>query len=50
MKSPANTIGTSKLPLAIIITLPMPLLDATVSASTVPTKASVIAIFSDAKR
>jgi len=49
-KSPANTIGTSKLPLAIIITVPMPWLDATVSLSTVPTKASVIAILSEANR
>lgn len=49
-KRPANTIGTSKLPLAIIITVPMPLLAATVSLSTVPTNASVMAIFSEANR
>ena len=38
MKSPANTSGTSKLELAIIIRLPMPRLEATVSEITVPTK------------
>ena len=50
MISPANTSGTSKLELAIIIRLPMPRLDATVSAITVPTKACVTATFSDAKK
>jgi hypothetical protein len=35
---------------AVWIRLPMPLSPAVISASTVPTKASVIAIFSDANR
>ncbi len=50
MSRPANTSGTSKLELAIIIRLPMPRLDATVSAITVPTKACVTATFSEAKK
>src|SRR4029453_4560672 len=50
MKRPANTSGTLKFDEAIIIMLPMPRLDATVSASTVPTKASVTATFSEAKK
>ena len=50
MRSPANTSGTSKLELAIIIRLPIPRLDATVSAMTVPTKACVTATFREAKK
>src|SRR3984893_16282114 len=46
----ANTSGTLKLELATSITLPMPLLPATISAITEPTKASVTAIFSEAKK
>src|ERR1700733_2681364 len=50
MTNPANTSGTSKFELAIIITLPIPRLDATVSEMTVPTNASVTATFSEAKK
>jgi len=50
MNRPANTSGTSKLELAIIIRLPMPRLEATVSELTAPTKASVAATFSEAKK
>src|SRR5437763_3104259 len=50
MNNPANTSGTLKVEDAIIIILPIPRLDATVSANTVPTKASVTATFSDAKK
>jgi NitT/TauT family transport system ATP-binding protein len=50
MISPANTSGTSKFDDAIIMTLPMPRFDATVSEITVPTKASVTATFKEAKK
>ncbi len=50
ISSPANTRGTSKLELAIIIRLPIPRLDATVSEITVPTNASVIATLREAKK
>src|SRR5258706_13398411 len=50
MNRPANTSGTSMLDEAMIIMLPMPRLAATVSEITVPTKASVMAILSEAKR
>ncbi len=39
-----------KFELAISITLPIPVLPATISAITDPTKASVMAIFNDAKK
>ena len=45
----AKTRGTLKLELATSITLPIPALPATISAMTEPTKANVIAIFSEAK-
>src|SRR6185437_799986 len=48
--SAANTSGTLKLEGAISITLPMPLLPAMISAMTVPTNDSVIAILSEAKK
>src|SRR5438270_10908311 len=50
MNTPANTSGTSKDALAIIIIVPMLRFDATVSEMTEPTKASVIATFSEAKK
>src|SRR4051794_12987972 len=50
MNRPANTRGTSKLDDAIIIRLPMPRLEATVSEITVPTNASVAATFNEAKK
>src|SRR5205085_10397946 len=50
MNTPANTSGTSKFALAIIIMVPMPRFDATVSEMTEPTNANVIATFSDAKK
>ena len=50
MNRPAKTSGTSKLELAIIIRLPMPRLEATVSEITAPTKASVAATFREAKK
>src|SRR6185295_16757812 len=50
MNTPANTSGTSKFALAIIIMVPMPRFDATVSLMTDPTNASVIATFSEAKK
>ena len=48
--SPAKARVISKLALAIIITVPIPRLDATVSDRTVPTKASVTAILREAKK
>ncbi len=50
MNRPAKTSGTSKLELAIIIKLPMPRLEATVSDITVPMKAIVAATFKEAKK
>src|SRR6056297_3707642 len=50
MISPAKTRETWKLDEAVIMTLPMPMFDATVSDSTAPTKESVIATFSEAKK
>ena len=47
---PANTSGTSKLACAISIMCPMPTLAATVSATTEPTNASVIATLSEPKK
>src|ERR1700741_2299202 len=50
MNTPANTSGTSKFALAIIIMVPMPRFDATVSEMNETPKASVIATFSAAKK
>src|ERR1700730_9842454 len=50
MNRPANTRGTSKLELAIIIRYTNPRLEATVSEITVPTNARVAATFSEAKK
>ena len=49
MISPAKTSDTWKFDEAVIITFPIPRLEATVSDSTAPTKDSVIATFSAAK-
>src|SRR6202035_734152 len=49
-RSAAKTSGTLKLDPAISMTLPIPLLPATISAMTVPTNDNVIAILSDAKK
>ena len=48
--SPANTSGMRKLAEACSTSVPIPTLEASVSAITEPTKASVIAIFSEAKK
>src|SRR4029077_2835109 len=48
-RRPAKASGTSKRDDATSIRWPMPLLAATVSATIVPTKANVIATFSEAK-
>ena len=50
MNNPANTSGTSNAALAIIIMLPIPRFEATVSEITEPTKASVTATLSEAKK
>ena len=47
---PANTSGTSKLACAVSIMRPMPTLAATVSETTEPTNARVIATFSEPKK
>src|SRR5215208_8094324 len=48
--SPAKASGTSKRDEATSIRLPIPLLEATVSATIDPTNATVIATFSEAKK
>lgn len=50
MRRPAKTSGTLKLDCADAIICPKPLLDATVSLTTEPTNASVIATFSEPKK
>lgn len=48
--SPANTSGTLNWLCAWLIICPSPLLEATVSETTEPTKARVIAILSEPKK